>query len=43
MVIEVIATWAMHIKWDPTPEDFEPAAAREHAIAFLVHSLVPDP
>ena len=43
IVIEVIATWAMHIKWDPTPEDFELAAARESAIAFLINGLLPDP
>jgi len=43
IVIEVIATWAMHIKWDPTPEGFEPAAARESAIAFLISGLLPDP
>jgi AcrR family transcriptional regulator len=42
MVIEVIATWAMHIKWDHSPEDFDPAAARENAIAFLIRGLLPD-
>jgi AcrR family transcriptional regulator len=42
MVIEVIATWAMHIKWDHSPEDFDPAAARENAISFLVRGLLPD-
>ena len=42
MVIEVIATWAIHIKWDHTPEEYDPAAARSNAIAFLMRGLLPD-
>jgi AcrR family transcriptional regulator len=40
MIIEVIATWAMHIKWDRSPEDFDPSEARENAIDFLVTALI---
>ncbi len=42
LVIEVISTWAMHIKWDPAPEEFDPSAARANAIAFLMHGLLLD-
>jgi hypothetical protein len=40
MIIEVIATWAIHIKWDRSPEDFDPSEARENAIDFLVAALI---
>ncbi len=40
MIIEVATTWAIHIRWDRTPEDFDPDEARENAIDFLVHALV---
>jgi AcrR family transcriptional regulator len=39
MIIEVSTTWAIHIKWDRSPENFDPDEARENAIDFLVHSL----
>ncbi len=39
MIIEVATTWAIHIKWDRSPEDFDPDEARENAIDFLVHAL----
>jgi AcrR family transcriptional regulator len=42
MIIEVIATWAVHIKWDRSPEDFDPAEARESAVDLLVRSLIPE-
>ena len=38
-IIEVIATWAMHIKWDHSPESFDPDEARENAIDFVVEAL----
>jgi AcrR family transcriptional regulator len=41
MIIEVITTWAVHIKWDRSPEDFDPDAARENAVDVLVRSLIP--
>ncbi len=40
MIIEVTTTWAVHIKWDRSPEDFDPSEARENAIDFLVSALV---
>ena len=42
MIIEVATTWAVHIKWDRSPEDFDPDEARENAIDFLVTALVDD-
>jgi AcrR family transcriptional regulator len=39
MIIEVASTWAIHIKWDRAPEDFDPSEARENAIDFLVTAL----
>jgi AcrR family transcriptional regulator len=39
MVIEVCSTWAIHLKWDRTPEDFDPHEARENAVDFLVTAL----
>jgi AcrR family transcriptional regulator len=39
MIIEVCTTWAVHIKWDRTPEDFDPDEARENAVDFLVSAL----
>jgi AcrR family transcriptional regulator len=39
MIIEVTSTWAVHIKWDRSPEDFDPDEARENAIDFLVAAL----
>ena len=41
-VIEAIATWAMHIKWDRFPQDFDQKAARDNVVEFLVRGLVAD-
>ena len=41
-VIEAIATWAMHIKWDRFPQDFEPKAVQDYVIEVLVKGLVAD-
>lgn len=38
-IIETIATWAIHIKWDHSPESFDPDEARENAIACVVEAL----
>jgi len=38
-IIETVATWAIHIKWDHSPENFDPEEARENAIHFLVEAL----
>ena len=40
MIIETVATWAIHIYWDRAPEEFDRDEARENAIDFLVRSLV---
>ena len=40
-VIESIATWAMHIRWDPAPEDLDPKAARDNVVGFLLRGLLP--
>jgi AcrR family transcriptional regulator len=39
-IIETVATWAIHIKWDHSPESFDPGEARENAIRFVVEALV---
>jgi AcrR family transcriptional regulator len=39
MIIEVASTWAIHIKWDRSPEEFDPDEARENAVDFLVTAL----
>ncbi|MEN8181640.1 MAG: helix-turn-helix domain-containing protein [Myxococcota bacterium] len=41
IVIEIIATWAIHIYWDRAPEVFDPDEARENAIDFMVRGLIP--
>ena len=40
MIVEVATTWAVHIKWDRSPENFDSLEARENAIDFLVQALV---
>ncbi|MDP6978703.1 MAG: hypothetical protein QF570_08890 [Myxococcota bacterium] len=39
VIIETCTTWAVHIKWDRSPEDFDPAVARDEVVAFLVSGL----
>jgi AcrR family transcriptional regulator len=39
IVIETVATWAVHIHWDKAPEVFDPTEARSNAIDFLVRGL----
>ena len=41
MIVEVVATWAIHIRWDRCPEPFDPDEARDNAIEFLVRALLP--
>ena len=41
IVIETVATWAIHIHWDRAPEAFDPDEARENAIDFLIRGLLP--
>lgn len=40
IVIETVATWAVHINWDRAPEAFDPEEARSNAIDFLVRGLM---
>lgn len=39
IVIETVATWAVHIYWDRAPEHFEPGPTRANVIDFLVRGL----
>lgn len=39
LVVETIATWAVHIKWDRSPESFEPVSTRENVIDFIARGL----
>ena len=39
IVIETVATWAVHIHWDRAPEVFELQEMRTNAIDFLVRAL----
>ena len=39
-VIEVIATWAVHIHWDPSPQSIDPEDAEETVVQLLVAGLV---
>jgi len=39
IVIETVATWAVHIHWDRAPEEFDAAESRSNAIEFLVRGL----
>lgn len=40
MVIETCATWAVHIYWDRSPEDYDRIEARETAVDFMVRALL---
>jgi len=39
LLVETIATWAVHIKWDRQPEAFEPVSTRENVIEFIARGL----
>lgn len=41
-IVESVATWAMHIRWDVSPQVFDEKAARDNVIEFLVRGLVAD-
>jgi AcrR family transcriptional regulator len=43
MVIETVATWAVHIHWDRSPEPFDSGEVRENVIDFLVRGLLSRP
>jgi len=40
-VIETIATWAVHIHWDPAPEVLDPDVARTQVVDLLMRGLLP--
>jgi AcrR family transcriptional regulator len=40
MIVEIITTWAVHIKWDRSPEPFDPDEARENVVEFITESLL---
>jgi AcrR family transcriptional regulator len=40
VLIETVATWAVHIHWDRMPERLDAAASRETTIDFLVSGFV---
>ncbi|MGH0029781.1 MAG: helix-turn-helix domain-containing protein [Myxococcota bacterium] len=39
LLVETVATWAVHIKWDREPEAFEPASTRADVIEFIARGL----
>jgi AcrR family transcriptional regulator len=38
-VIEAVATWAVHIHWDPSPQSISPQAAEETLVRIVVRGL----
>ncbi len=40
IAIENIATWAIHINWDPSPEGFDPVSAKEAVIEYILQGLL---
>jgi AcrR family transcriptional regulator len=38
-VIEAVATWAVHIHWDPSPQPIQPQAAEETLVRIVVRGL----
>jgi AcrR family transcriptional regulator len=42
-VIESIATWAVHIHWDPSPQEIDPVVAERTVVALVVRALAGDP
>jgi AcrR family transcriptional regulator len=38
-VIEAVATWAVHIHWDPSPQPISPQAAEETLVRIVVRGL----
>ena len=40
LAVETIATWAIHIKWDRSPEDFDPVAAKEAVLEYVLRGLL---
>jgi AcrR family transcriptional regulator len=42
LALETCVTWAVHIKWDRAPEAFDPVAAREIVLDFVIAGLLGD-
>ena len=40
-IIESIATWAVHVHWDPAPQALDPQAVEETLVHFLLSGLLP--
>ncbi len=38
-VIEAVATWAVHIHWDPSPQPIDPAVAERMVVDLVVEAL----
>ena len=41
-LIEAVATWAVHIHWDPAPQAIDPEDAEETLVQFVLGGLLPD-
>jgi AcrR family transcriptional regulator len=39
-IVETIATWAVHMHWDPAPQTYDPVDAEETVVLFLVGALL---
>ena len=39
--IEAIATWAVHIHWDPAPQPIDPDVAEDTVVRFVLRGLLP--
>ncbi len=40
IALETVATWAMHIKWDPAPEPYDPESAKAGVIEQICRGLL---
>jgi AcrR family transcriptional regulator len=40
VVVEACATWAVHIYWDRSPEEYDRVEARENAVDMMARSLL---
>ena len=39
-IVEAIATWAVHIYWDPAPQQIEPKTAEDTVVRFVLGGLL---
>ena len=40
-LVEIVATWAVHVYWDPLPQDLDPRVMEDTAVQFLLAGLRP--